>query len=143
LATIWACCWNSWAPPRPWANAAPPGLEEFLDYLQHGREGALLAKVAGASHHHPEGVLLAGWPTRNVLAIDPAAQLVHQRPESPLPQILSSREIERLLATTAELRDARPRPRRPPHLLISLGCSSTGHQEGSVHGHRPGAHRPH
>ena len=61
-----------------------------------------------------------GWLAETeVLPNDPAAPIVHQPVISPLPRVLSDKEVERVLEVTQAMRTADP-PDARPHLLVTL-----------------------
>ncbi len=94
-------------------------LEEFVHYLQHGRG----APCSGKSLDRRITTLKVffGWLAQKaILANDPAAPLLHYQARSPLPQILSDKEVEMLLAVTRSMRDAEKAPDARPHLLVTL-----------------------
>jgi site-specific recombinase XerD len=96
-------------------------LEEFLEWLQNGRDVPCNAK--SLARRLTTLKVFFGWLTEaGVLNADPAAPVAHQPVSTPLPQILKEEELERVLAVTQRLRqpgeggktDARP------HLLVTL-----------------------
>lgn len=94
-------------------------LEEFLEYLQHGR------KVPCSPKSFDRRVttlkVFFGWLARDqILASDPAAALIHQQARAPLPRVLSDQEVEKLLEVTRKMRDAPQSPDARPHLLVTL-----------------------
>jgi len=61
-----------------------------------------------------------GWLAETeVLPSDPAAPVVHKPVMTPLPEILSAAEVERVLGVTQALRHAE-KPDARPHLLVTL-----------------------
>jgi integrase/recombinase XerD len=61
-----------------------------------------------------------GWLAEaEVLARDPAAPLVHKPVATPLPDVLSASQVERVLVVTQALRQAEDADARP-HLLVTL-----------------------
>lgn len=61
-----------------------------------------------------------GWLAEaGVLPVDPAAPVVHKPVMTPLPQILSDAEAERMLGVTQAMRHAED-PDARPHLLVTL-----------------------
>ncbi|MDY7075687.1 MAG: phage integrase N-terminal SAM-like domain-containing protein [Chloroflexota bacterium] len=61
-----------------------------------------------------------GWLAEvEVLPSDPAAAVIHKPVMTPLPQILSDAEVERVLGVTQALRNAE-KPDARPHLLVTL-----------------------
>ena len=101
------------------AQCTAPKLEEFVGYLQHGRG----VPCSGKSLDRRITTLKVffGWLAQNsILPSDPAAPLLHYGARSPLPQILSDGEVERLLSTTRSMRDAEKAPDARPHLLVTL-----------------------
>jgi len=94
-------------------------LESFLQYLQHDRGVPCSAK--SLDRRITTLKVFFGWlASHGILANDPAAPLVHHGAASPLPQILSERQVEELLAITRSMRDASEAPDARPHLLVTL-----------------------
>jgi site-specific recombinase XerD len=103
----------------PLAECTTPRLEAFIRYLQTGRG----VPCSGKSLDRRITTLKVffGWlANSNILAADPAAPLVHEGALSPLPQILTDKQVEELLAVTRSMRDAAEAPDARPHLLVSL-----------------------
>ena len=72
-------------PNTPLRECSTRRLEEFLDYLQHGR--GVPCSQKSLERRITTLKVFFGWlADQNILATDPAAPLVHQRPESPLPR---------------------------------------------------------
>jgi integrase/recombinase XerD len=110
------------------AQCSTHRLEEFLHYLQHGREAPCSPR--SLERRITTLKVFFGWlAAQNVLAADPPAPLVHDRPGSPLPQILSPGEVERVLAGTAALRDAAEAPDARPS-PVGVSVAGHGHQKG-------------
>jgi site-specific recombinase XerD len=96
-------------------------LNDFLDWLQHGRGVPCNAK--SLARRLTTLKVFFGWLTEaGVLEVDPAAPLVHQPVSTPLPTILKDDEIKRVLAVTQAQRHPPEggRPDARPHLLVTL-----------------------
>jgi integrase/recombinase XerD len=96
-------------------------LNDYLEWLQVGRGVPCNAK--SLARRLTTLKVFFGWLVEvGVLDVDPAAPVAHQPVSTPLPQILSDEQVERMLAVTQALRhpgngaraDARP------HLLVTL-----------------------
>ena len=94
-------------------------LRGFISYLRHGRGAPCSLK--SLDRRITTLKVFFGWlADKAVLPRDPAAPLEHYGARSPLPQVLSDAEIERVLEITRNMRDADQEPDARPHLLISL-----------------------
>jgi len=106
-------------PQTPLAACSQQKLEAFLGYLQTGRR----VPCSGKSLDRRITTLKVffGWlAAKEVLRTDPAAPLEHLGSRSPLPQILTDEQVDRVLTLTREMRDAAKAPDARPHLLIML-----------------------
>ncbi len=96
-------------------------LNEFLDWLQHGRDVPCNPK--SLARRLTTLKVFFGWLLEaGVLEMDPAAPVAHQPVSTPLPQILKEDEIQRTLQVTQALRHPGDggRPDARPHLLVTL-----------------------
>ncbi len=93
-------------------------LNRFTDWLVHGRgvpcnPKSLARRVTALK-------VFFGWLAEaGVLPNDPAAPVVHKPALTPLAEILSDAEVERVLAVTQALRHGE-KPDARPHLLVTL-----------------------
>jgi len=96
-------------------------LVNFLDWLQHERGVPCNAK--SLARRLTTLKVFFSWLTEaGVLEFDPAAPVIHQPVSTPLAQILSEEEIQRVLAVTQALRQpaAGVKADARPHLLATL-----------------------
>jgi len=96
-------------------------LNEFLDWLQHGRDVPCNPK--SLARRLTTLKVFFGWLLEaGVLEMDPAAPVAHQPVSTPLPQVLKEDEIQRTLQVTQALRHPADggRPDARPHLLVTL-----------------------
>lgn len=100
-------------------SCSPRKLEEFIEYLQIGRKAPCSPKTL--DRRITTLKVFFGWlAEKAVLAADPAAPLVRQGAESPLPRILTEPEVERVLEVTRAMRDADQAPDARPYLLFTM-----------------------
>jgi len=100
-------------------GCSPRKLEEFIEHLQTGRKAPCSPK--SLDRRITTLKVFFGWlADKAVLAADPAAPLVRQGAESPLPRILTEPEVERVLEVARAMRDAEQSPDARPYLLLSL-----------------------
>jgi integrase/recombinase XerD len=93
-------------------------LDRFLAWLAHGR-GVPCSAKSYARRVTALKVFFEWTKESKVQAGDPAATILQQRAESPLPQILYDGQIEEVLRVTREMIGAK-KPDARPYLLISL-----------------------
>jgi integrase/recombinase XerD len=96
-------------------------LNDFLDWLQHGR--GVPCNQKSLARRLTTLKVFFGWLTEaGVLETDPAAPLIHQPVSTPLPQILKDDEIDRMLQATRRVQHPGNggRPDARPHLLATL-----------------------
>jgi integrase/recombinase XerD len=96
-------------------------LNDYLEWLQVGRGVPCNAK--SLARRLTTLKVFFGWLVEvGVLDVDPAAPVAHQPVSTPLPQILSVDQVERMLAVTRALRhlDNGARADTRPHLLVTL-----------------------
>ena len=96
-------------------------LNDYLEWLQVGRGVPCNAK--SLARRLTTLKVFFGWLAEvGVLDVDPAAPVAHQPVSTPLPQILSDDQVERMLAVTRVLRhpDSGARADTRPHLLVTL-----------------------
>lgn len=96
-------------------------LQDYLDWLQHGRGVPCNAK--SLARRLTTLKVFFGWLVEaDVLEVDPAAPVAHQPVSTPLPHILNDDEVRRTLQVTQTLRQPADgaRPDARPHLLVTL-----------------------
>lgn len=94
-------------------------LNEFLEWLQHGRGTPCSAKTL--ARRITTLKVFFGWLHGvGVLGTDPAEPILQQPARPPLPTILRDDEINRLLRTAQNYLWDRLKPDARPYLLISL-----------------------
>ena len=96
-------------------------LNDYLEWLQVGRGVPCNAK--SLARRLTTLKVFFGWLVEvGVLDVDPAAPVAHQPVSTPLPQILSDDQVERMLAVTRVLRHpgSGSRADTRPHLLVTL-----------------------
>lgn len=107
----------------PLAKCSLERLEAFVHYLQYERDVPCSPK--SLARRITTLKVFFGWLARyGILVPDPAANLVYGPARSPLPRVLTERQIEALLAVTRSMRDAEEAPDARPHLLITLLLST-------------------
>lgn len=104
-------------PNKPVGEITTQDLKNFMDYLRYQR-GAPCSTKSYQRRLTSLKVFFNFLYEQNVTAIDPAAPIAHQPAITPLPEILTSEQVERLLEATRNLMNA-ARPDARPHLLIS------------------------
>jgi integrase/recombinase XerD len=93
-------------------------LNRFTDWLVDGRDAPCSPK--SLARRITTLKVFFGWlEEEEVLPRDPAAPLVHKPVTTPLPDILTDEQVERVLDTTQTLREAE-KPDARPHLLVTL-----------------------
>jgi len=93
-------------------------LDRFVDWLIQGR-GVPCNPKSLARRVTTLKVFFSWLAESEVLESDPAAPVIHRPVMTPLPQILTSAEIDQVLGVTQALRHA-DRPDARPHLLVTL-----------------------
>lgn len=94
-------------------------LEEFLDWLQHGRGRSCSAKTL--ARRITTLKVFFGWIHGiGVLGTDPAAPIIQQPARTPLPAILRDEEVGRLMRAAQDFLFDRKRADARPYLLVSL-----------------------
>ncbi len=93
-------------------------LEGFLRWLRFER-GQPCSPKSYARRVTTLKVFFAWLAGEGVLPSDPAAPIVHQKVQTPMPLILYDDQVERLLDTTRRLMQAE-KPDSRPHLLVTL-----------------------
>jgi integrase/recombinase XerD len=94
-------------------------LEDFLDWLQHGRGKPCSAKTL--TRRITTLKVFFGWLHGiGVLGTDPADPIVQQTARTPLPTILRDDEVKRLLLAAQDYFIDRSKPDARPYLLVSL-----------------------
>ena len=105
-------------------------LDDFLTYLRYYRGKPCSPK----SYARRVTTLKAlfGWLVKQeIIPRDPAAPIVQEQVSSPLPHILYTDQVQRLLNTTRRLMEAPEDPDPRPHLLVSL-LLKTGIKKGEA-----------
>lgn len=93
-------------------------LNRFTDWLVDERDAPCSPK--SLARRITTLKVFFGWlEEEDVLPRDPAAPLVHEPVSTPLPDILTDEQVERVLETTQALREAE-KPDARPHLLVTL-----------------------
>jgi integrase/recombinase XerD len=93
-------------------------LNRFTDWLVNDREAPCSPK--SLARRVTTLKVFFGWLAESeVLHRDPAAALVHEPVTTPLPDILTETQTERVLQVTQDLRQAED-PDARPHLLVTL-----------------------
>jgi site-specific recombinase XerD len=93
-------------------------LNHFTDWLVHDR-GAPCNPKSLARRITTLKVFFEWLTEAGVIPADPAAPVLHKPVMTPLPQILSDADVERVLGVTQALRHAE-KPDARPHLLFTL-----------------------
>lgn len=93
-------------------------LERFAEWLVEDREAPCSPK--SLARRVTTLKVFFGWLSDvDILPRNPAAPVVHEPVSTPLPDVLTSSQVERVLTVTEGLRQAED-PDARPHLLISL-----------------------
>lgn len=93
-------------------------LVHFTDWLVNDRDAPCNPK--SLARRVTTLKVFFGWLAEDdVLSHDPAASIAHEPVSTPLPEILTNEQIERVLETTEGLREA-DKPDARPHLLVTL-----------------------
>lgn len=93
-------------------------LERFTEWLVEDRDAPCSPK--SLARRVTTLKVFFGWLDESeILPSDPAAPVVHKPVSTPLPEILSEKEVERVLEVTQTLREAED-PDARPHLLVTL-----------------------
>jgi len=98
-------------------------LEGFVHYLRHER-GVPCNPKSLARRITTLKVFFAWLKGEDAIPTDPAAPIIHKRPTTPLPRVLSEDEINELLKATDIWRRERDKPDARPHLLVTLLLST-------------------
>jgi site-specific recombinase XerD len=94
-------------------------LRQFIHYLQHERGAPCSPK--SLDRRITTLKVFFGWlADHGIVPNDPAAPLVHDRAQSPLPHILTPEQAENILDIARSMRDADEAPDARPYLLLSL-----------------------
>ena len=94
-------------------------LNDFLTYLRHYR-GKPCSPKSYARRVTTLKALFAWLAKEEIISRDPAGPIVQEQVSSPLPHILYTDQIQRLLNTTRRLMADSENPDPRPHLLVSL-----------------------
>jgi site-specific recombinase XerD len=106
-------------PARPIGQIAQRDLENFIDWLQHGRGVPCNAK--SLSRRLTTLKALFRWLTEsNIIDDDPAAPIAHRPVSTPLPDILTDDQIKQVLAVTDQFRHHADKPDVRPYVLVTL-----------------------
>jgi len=103
---------------RPIGEIGQADLERFLTWMRVDR-GVPCSPKTFARRMTTLKVFFGWLESSEAILTDPAAPLVHQRPSTPLPNILYDDQIGALLSATRDLLWA-PRPDARPFLLVTL-----------------------
>ncbi|MBN1535290.1 MAG: site-specific integrase [Anaerolineales bacterium] len=109
----------SYLPPdRTLGNISTTDINLFLDWLQHGR--GVPCSPKSLSRRITSIKSFFKWLHQNgVILIDPSEKVVQHSVISPLPDVLTSKEIDEVLAA-AEYYRRKSKPDLRPYLLFSL-----------------------
>lgn len=115
-------------------------LNQFLYWLRFERKDAEGKRVPCSPKSYARRITslksFFGWlAATEVLPADPAAAVIQESVQAPLPRILYDAEIERLMRTTRDLLWSPTRPDARPHLLVLL-LLQTALKKGEVVGIR-------
>lgn len=103
---------------KPVGDVTTEDLKKFMDYLRYHR-GVPCSTKTYQRRLTSLKVFFNFLFEQQVMHDDPAAPIMHQPAYTPMPEILTARQVEHLLKTTRALMTAaRPDPRS--HLLISM-----------------------
>ncbi|MFQ6014838.1 MAG: tyrosine-type recombinase/integrase [Anaerolineae bacterium] len=110
-------------PGRLIGQIATEDLNNFLTYLLRYR--GVPCSPKSYSRRVTTLKVFFGWlADSQVLPLDPAAPVVHQRVSSPLPKVLYESQVERVLETTHRLMTVERKADTRPHLLVTLILST-------------------
>ncbi len=106
-------------PARPIGQIAQHDLENYLDWLQHGRGVPCNAK--SLSRRLTTLKAFFRWLAEaDVIDVDPAAPLVQHPVATPLPDILTDEQVQQIIAAAEQLRHSAGKPDVRPYLLVTL-----------------------
>lgn len=94
------------------------GLEQFMTWMRADR-GVPCSPKSYARRLTTLKVFFGWLAESGVLPVDPAAPLIHDRPTTPLPEILYDEHVSALMRTARDLLWA-PKPDARPYLLLTL-----------------------
>jgi integrase/recombinase XerD len=103
---------------KPAAEVTSQDIQNFMHYLRYQR-GIPCSMKSYQRRLTSIKVFFNYLYAQGVTESDPAATVAHQPVIVPLPEILNTSQVERLLKTTRELLTA-PKPDARPHLLVTL-----------------------
>jgi integrase/recombinase XerD len=103
---------------KPIGEVTTQDLNNFMHYLRYQR-GIPCSMKSYQRRLTSLKVFFNFLYRHNVMGQDPAAPIAHQPVIVPLPEILKTGHVERLLAATRQLMTG-PRPDARPHLLVTL-----------------------
>lgn len=103
---------------KPVAEVTTQDIQSFMHYLRYQR-GVPCSMKSYQRRLTSIKVFFNYLFEQGVIESDPAAAVAHQPVIVPLPEILNTAQVERLLKTTRELMSA-PKPDARPHLLVTL-----------------------
>jgi integrase/recombinase XerD len=115
-------------------------LNQFLYWLRFERKDAEGKPVPCSPKSYARRITslksFFGWLSAvEVLPADPAAAVIQESVQAPLPRILNDAEIERLMRVTRDLLWSPSKPDARPHLLVTL-LLQTGLKKGETVGIR-------
>ncbi|TAH51914.1 MAG: hypothetical protein EYC68_09035 [Chloroflexota bacterium] len=103
---------------KPVAEVTTQDIQSFMHYLRYQR-GVPCSMKSYQRRLTSIKVFFNYLYEQGVVESDPAAAVAHQPVIVPLPEILNTAQVERLLKTTREVMSA-PKPDARPHLLVTL-----------------------
>ena len=95
-------------------------IGSYLHWLQHERDGVPCSAKSLERRLTTLKVFFAWLAQTEVIAVDPAAPMIHKPAPDGLPKILYEQQITRLLNATRQMIHAGEKPDARPHLLTSL-----------------------
>jgi site-specific recombinase XerD len=104
---------------RPIGQIAQRDLENFIDWLQHGRGVPCNAK--SLSRRLTTLKAFFRWlAEEGAIDDDPAAPIAHRPVSTPLPDVLTDEQVEQTVAAAEQLRYHADKPDVRPYLLVTL-----------------------
>jgi integrase/recombinase XerD len=103
---------------KPASEVTSQDIQNFMHYLRYQR-GIPCSMKSYQRRLTSIKVFFSYLYEQGVTERDPAATVAHQPVIVPLPEVLNTSQVERLLKTTRELLTA-PKPDARPHLLVTL-----------------------
>lgn len=103
---------------KPASEVTSQDIQNFMNYLRYQR-GVPCSMKSYQRRLTSIKVFFNFLYGQGVTEQDPAAPIMHQPAIVPLPEVLNTARVERLLKTTRDLMTA-PKPDARPHLLVTL-----------------------